>query len=144
MPIDSQRVLMGGAAAGVVGNVVGFVGFGLLLGPRMQAEAIAVAPAIEGWAMKGAVIATNIAAQFVIGVLMVWLYAAMRPRFGPGMKTAACAALAVWVCGLVFHVDWLLIGMMSTTSYVLASALALVQVLVSAAAGARLYRERAG
>ena len=144
MPINSQRVLIGGVAAGVVGNIVGFVGFGLLLGPRMQAEAIAVAPALEGSAMSGAAIATNIAAQFVIGGLMVWLFAAMRPRFGPGMKTAACAALAVWVCGLVFHVDWLLVGMMSATSYVLASGLALVQVLVSAAAGASLYRETAG
>jgi hypothetical protein len=32
--------------------------------------------------------------------------------------------------------------MMSTTTYVLASALALVQVLLSAAAGASLYREK--
>lgn len=141
MAINTQRVLLGGLAAGVVGNIFGFVGFGILLGPRMQAEAIAVAPALEGRAMGSAAITTNIAAQFLIGVLLVWLYAAMRPRFGPGLKTALYSAMVVWVCGLVFHADWVLVGMMSMTTFVLASLLALLQVATAAAVGAWLYRE---
>ena len=141
MAIDTQRVLLGGLAAGVVGNIFGFVGFGMLLGPRMQAEAIAVAPALEGRAMGSAAITTNIAAQFLIGVLLVWLYAAMRPRFGPGLKTSLYSAMVVWVCGLVFHADWVLVGMMSMTTFVLASLLALLQVATAAAVGAWLYRE---
>ncbi len=28
---------------------------------------------------------------------MTWWYAAIRPRFGPGPKTAAIAGLAVWL-----------------------------------------------
>ena len=33
---------------------------------------------------------------FLLGIVAVWLYAAIRPRFGPGPKTAAMAGLAVW------------------------------------------------
>jgi hypothetical protein len=74
-------------------------------------------------------------------VLTVWLYAAIRPRFGPGMKTAMYAAAVVWVCGFVFHLDPLLMGLMSTTTYALASVIAAVQVVASAAVGGMLYKE---
>jgi len=32
-------------------------------------------------------------------VLLVWLYAAIRPRFGPGPATAAKAGVAAWFVG---------------------------------------------
>ena len=32
-----------------------------------------------------------------LGMLMTWWYAAIRPRFGAGPKTAAIAGLAVWL-----------------------------------------------
>jgi hypothetical protein len=136
--IRMSKVALAGLVAGLVGNVIGFVGFGLLLGPRLQAEAVAIAPALAGRAGSGLGIAFNVV-QFVIGGLIVWLYAAMQPRFGATMRTAACAGLVVWVCGLLFHADWLVIGMMSPLSYTLASALALVQVLAVASIGAKVY-----
>jgi hypothetical protein len=141
MAINTSKVVVGGLAAGVVANIVAFVGFGLLLSPRMEAEAAAVAPALQGRGMSGGAIATNVIAQFVLGILLVWLYAAMRPRFGPGMKTAAYAALVVWVCGFLFHLDWLLAGMMTPTTYGMAATVALVQVLATAAVGGMLYKE---
>ena len=143
MSINLPKLFLGGLMAGLVGNVIGFVGFGLLLGPRMQAEAAAV-PALQGRAMGGSAVAVNIAAQFVTGLLLVWLYAAMLPRFGVGLRTAAYAALVVWLCGLMFRVDWLLFGMMSARMYALAAGLALLQLLLSAWVGSRLYRERPG
>jgi hypothetical protein len=33
------------------------------------------------------------------GILMVWLYVAIRPRYGAGPKTAALAGLAAWAIG---------------------------------------------
>jgi hypothetical protein len=142
MRIDLRRLLLGGLVGGLVGNVIGFVGFGLLLGPRLQAEAVAMAPALEGRSMGGAAVATNIAAQFVTGLLLVWLYAAMLPRFGAGFRTAAMAAFVVWLCGLMFRVDWLLFGMMSPRMYVLAAGLALFQAMIVAWVGSLVYKER--
>ena len=141
MAINTGKFVTGGLAAGVVGNIIGYLGFGMLLGPRFEAEAVAVAPVLAGRGMSGSAIATQVAFTFVIGLLLVWLYAAMRPRFGPGMKTATFAALAVWVCGFIFHWDWLTAGLMSMATYAMASVVALVQLIASAGVGAMLYKE---
>jgi hypothetical protein len=42
-----------------------------------------------------------IAMFFVIGISAIWLYAAIRPRFGPGPKTAAYAGFAYWFVGVL-------------------------------------------
>ena len=91
--------------------------------------------------MSGTAIGINIIAQFIIGLLLVWLYAAIRPRFGPGMKTATYAALVVWLCGFVFHLDWLIMGLMSNGTYALATIAALVQLVTAAGVGGALYKE---
>ena len=143
MAINTSKVVVGGLAAGVVANILGFVGFGLLLGARMEAESVAVAPALAGRGMTGSAIATQVIAQFVTGILLVWLYAAIRPRFGPGLQTAVYAGLVVWLCGVLFHLDWLIVGMMTTSTYVMASVIALVQVIASAAVGGMVYKEAA-
>ena len=41
-------------------------------------------------------------AIFMVGLLSVWFYAAIRPRFGPGVRTAAIAAVAVWAGSHLF------------------------------------------
>lgn len=141
MAINASKVVVGGLAAGVVANIIGYVVFGMFLGPRFEAEAVAVAPALAGRGMSGSAIATQVIFSFIIGLLLVWLYAAMRPRFGPGPKTAVYAALVVWLCGFLFHIDFLLVGLMTTTTYALASVAALIQLLASAWVGAMIYKE---
>ena len=143
MAINTSKVVTGGLAAGVVANIIGYVGFGMFLGPRMEAEMVAVAPALAGRGMTGSAIAMQVITQFVIGLLLVRLYAAIRPRFGPGMKTAVYAALVVWLCGFLFHLDWLLSGMMTQGTYMLATIVALVQLIAAAGVGAKLYTESA-
>lgn len=141
MAINTSKVLTGGLAAGLVANVLGFLLFGMWLGPRFEADAVAVAPSLAGRGMSGAAIATNVIIQFVIGLLLAWLYAGLRPRFGPGMKTALYAAIVVWICGLVFKLDWVSVGLMTSTSFVLASLAAIVQVVVAAVVAGALYKE---
>ena len=141
MAINVSKVVVGGLAAGVVANIVGYVAFGMLLAPRMQADAIAVAPQLQGRGMSGGAIATNVIAAFVIGFLLVWLYAAIRPRFGPGPKTAILAGLAVWVTAVVYHLDVLLMGLISPTTYAMAGIAGLVQLLAASWIGGMLYTE---
>ena len=141
MAINASKVVVAGLAAGLVANIVGFVAFGLLLGSRLEAEAVAVAPALAGRGMSGGSIAANVISSFVVGMLLVWLYAAMRPRFGPGPKTAVYAALVVWICGFLFRLDWLLVGMMTPGTYAAASVAGMVQVLTAAWVGGMLYKE---
>ena len=37
--------------------------------------------------------------SFAMGIAAVWLYAAIRTRFGPGPRTAVLAGFAYWVIG---------------------------------------------
>jgi hypothetical protein len=141
MAINTQKVVVGGLVAGVVMNVVDFVIFGYLLRGRMDAELAAAAPTLVGKGMGGGTIAAHVISDFVIGILLVWVYAAMRPRFGPGMGTAAKAAIPIWVCGLLFYQDWLHLGLMSFASYALISIIMLITLFLAGWVGARMYSE---
>ncbi len=141
MAINTSKVLVGGLAAGLVMNVSGFVVQGMLLGKRMEAEMLAVAPTLQGKGMSGAVIGARVVTQFVVGILLVWLYAAMRPRFGPGMKTAAYAAFVIWLCGFLFYLDWLYMEMMTAGTYAIVSAVMIGTLLLAAWVGGMLYKE---
>jgi len=141
MAINTGRVVAGGVAAGVVLNAVGFVGFNMMLGPRFNAEMDAVVPGLSTKMATGAVVGTTVVSQFIIGLLVAWLYAAMRPRFGPGMKTAMYAAFPVWLCGALFYLDNMQSGMMSMTSYIYASLLMLVGLGAAAWLAGMMYTE---
>jgi hypothetical protein len=143
MAINASKVVVGGLVAGVVANVVGYVLFGMLLAPRFEAELAAAAPTLAGRGATGMAIATEVVSSFVVGFLLVWLYAAMRPRFGPGPKTAILAAVVVWICGFLFHADLLLLGTVTPATYMLASGAAAVQLLAASWIGGMLYTEAA-
>jgi len=78
---------------------------------------------------------------FVMGVWMMWLYAAIRPRYGPGPKTAAIAGLATAVFGVLADAVWVSMGVVPV-EVVVAPVVAAVPILIVAAMmGARLYKE---
>ena len=141
MAINASRVVVGGLVAGVVMNVIGGVVNGMLMGPRMNAEMEAAAPGLAARTSMGAAIGVNVVSELVIGVLIVWLYAAIRPRFGPGPQTAVRAALVPWICGLFFYSGWLLTGLMTASTYAVVSVVALITVIVGGLVGGMLYRE---
>src|SRR5215475_14778827 len=87
------RVLLGGLLAGLVINIVEFITNGVVLrdawGRAMQALG---KPAQLS---AGAIVMFNVWG-FLLGIGAVWLYAAIRPRYGLGASTAIRAALAAW------------------------------------------------
>jgi hypothetical protein len=91
--INWGRVILGGIAAGVVLGIGEYVLHEYVLGARMQEAMIEM----EMENPTGADIAIFSAITLVTGILLVWLYAAIRPRFGPGPRTAIVAGLFLWV-----------------------------------------------
>jgi len=79
--------------------------------------------------------------KLVIGILLVAGYAAIRPRFGPGPKTALYSAVFAWALGAVFFSDYLMLGMISAATYIVVEVLQLVSFSAAAVVGARLYTE---
>ncbi len=81
--------------------------------------------------------------HLVGGIWTMWLYAAIRPRFGPGPKTAALAGLALWVVGTLDDALWVSLRLTSLSCGTLVAPVAasLPVIIVAAIAGAWLYKE---
>jgi hypothetical protein len=154
MAINTQKVLIGGIAAGVVMNVIDFISYKLpvfenpigpriTLGARMMAESEAFKPGMSQAMMTSSAMISNIVMDLVLGILLVWTYAAIRPRFGPGMKTATYVAVLFWILAGIFLSGYLHMGMMSSGLWWTFAFIGLVNFWVSAWVGARLYSEDA-
>jgi hypothetical protein len=141
MAINTQKVLIGGIAAGVVMNVIDFISNTYILGARMKAESDAFKPGLADQMMSGSAIAGYIVMDFVLGILLVWTYAAIRPRFGPGLKTAAYAAVLFWLLAGIFNSGYMHMGMMSAGLWWTFAFIGLVNFFLAAWAGAKLYSE---
>ena len=141
MAINTQKVVVGGFVAGVVMNVIDWVVNMFILGERMKAESDAFKPGMADQMMSGSTMASYIVMDFILGFALVWTYAAIRPRFGPGIKTASYVALLFWILAAVFLSGYLHMGMMSMGLWVTFAIFGLVNFLLSAWAGAKFYTE---
>ena len=79
--------------------------------------------------------------DFLFGFLLVFTYAAMRPRFGPGAKTAVIAGLGPWLAVTFVLYGFAAIGIFEMGMFLKGSACALVSTLVGSVAGAAVYKE---
>ena len=141
MAINTQKVLIGGIAAGVVMNIIDAVVNKFILGARMIAEAEAFKPGMTASMNSTSVMISYFVMDLILGIALVWTYAAIRPRFGPGMKTATYAAILFWILAGVFFSGYLHNGMMSMGLWLGFALFGLVNFLVSAWVGAKLYSE---
>ncbi|MHB1937779.1 MAG: hypothetical protein ACYCOR_14490 [Acidobacteriaceae bacterium] len=139
--INIGRVILGGIVAGIVLDVLGYLVDGVLLAPRWADGMKALGHANFS---SSAVIGFNVLG-IVTGIVTIWIYAAIRPRFGAGVKTAICAGLAVWVVGaLVPNASFMCVsGLFSHHLMAYTTLGAVVELVVSAIAGAALYKEPA-
>ena len=135
--VNLSRVILGGLLAGIIINLSEF----LLNEKVMRAQNEEALKALGKTMPEGsAVMTTWIIWGFVAGIAAVWLYAAIRPRYGAGPATAVRAGIAFWIIG------WLLsmIAMENLGIFPI-SALALVwtlvECIVATVAGAWLYKE---
>ncbi len=140
--INIGRALLGGIVAGIVGDILGYVVDSVLLAPQWGGAMRALGKA--EFSVSQAV-AFNVIG-LVYGILIVWLYAELRPRYGAGPKTAIYAGLAVWVAGnLLPNAAFMWAAhLFPTRLTVLTTAAAIVELVAAALAGAALYKEGTG
>ena len=136
--INIRRVIIGGLVAGLVANAFDFVITRYFMATEfasMMARLNVDTAVVESWVWIFAV------ADFVWGLLLVFTYAAIRPRFGPGAKTAFISGIMLWLVVAIFAVLLMALGLHTPQSYLKSSALYLVAALVSSLVGAKLYKE---
>jgi dipeptide/tripeptide permease len=92
--------------------------------------------------LSGAQIAAFNVSGFLMGIFTVWLYAAIRPRYGAGPKAAVCAGAAVWALGyLPAGVAPMVLHILPRRLMAIGIAAGLIEVIVAALVGAWLYKE---
>jgi hypothetical protein len=80
--------------------------------------------------------------SMMLGIAAVWVYAAIRPRFGAGPKTAIEAGLFIWMTAWGSRAfEQMALGHVSSKICIVNLAGGLVVALVATLAGAWLYKE---
>lgn len=136
--INWGRVILGGLLAGVVINVVEGV-MGMIFMEEYQAAMEALGKSMK---MSGGAMVFYLALGFVYGLFAVWLYAAIRPRYGAGPKTAVWAGIAVWFIGyLMVSISFGTLGVFPTRLLFIGTIVGLVEMIGATLLGAWLYKE---
>jgi hypothetical protein len=138
--INACRVLLGGLLAGVVINISEWFWYGVVLMKDMQdAMAAAMKNPVN---MGGSFVAVMVLWGFLIGILAVWLYAAVRPRFGAGAKTAVRAGLMMWLLAYVqVTISFAPMGLFPAWLMLVGLPISLLEIVVATWLGAWLYKE---
>ena len=137
--ISWGSVIKGGLLAGLVLNVVDFVTYGVVLKADLAQAMTALGK--DPRAMDSA-IPLFVVLDFVYGIGLLWVYAAIRPRFGAGAKTAVIAGLAVWFfVGLLHAIGESPMGFMPQRLMTIGTCVALISIPLATVVGAYVYKE---
>ena len=138
MKINFGRVLLGGLVAGLILNIGEY-----LLNDKVLAKEMGQFFKKCGFPLPGTTfIVIAVVITFILGIVIVAGYAAIRPRFGPGPKTAIIAGLFAWFGVVVYgNVIALGLGIIPTNMFALVLGWEIVEYLLATLAGAWLYRE---
>jgi hypothetical protein len=136
-------------------NVTGVLRGGLVAGAIIIASAMLMVPAV-GKEMELVQARFNLPPMGIgamlffafvslsMGMLLVWAYAAVLPRLGPGPRTALTVAVVAWFyCYFLANVALVAYGFMPVGLTVIGTAWGLVELVLAALVGTRFYKEPA-
>jgi len=86
-------------------------------------------------------LASAIVGTFVVCIYAMWLYASIRPRYGPGAKTAIIAGFAVWILIATTDSFWASFRLVPLESLLAPMLCALPEIVIALLIGARFYSE---
>ena len=136
--INLGRVVIGGLLAGLLINISEFVLNGVVFAEDMNAAMAALnKPPVDN-----TMIVWFVLLGFGIGFMTVWLYAAIRPRMGAGVRTAVCASLTVWVLAYLYpNLGTGILGIFPARLLTIGTIWGLAEMVIAGVAGAWLYTE---
>jgi hypothetical protein len=138
--INYGRVVLGGLAAGVVANVCDFFISVYLMADDLQRMARRLN--LDWDVVNGpAVLVTWTIVDFLYATLMVWTYAAIRPRLGPGPKTAVIAGLVIYAAATVVLFGFQSMGIFTADSFVKNAVFSLGTAVLASLVGGAVYKE---
>lgn len=138
--INAGKVVAGGLLAGLVFNVGDFLINGLLMAADYAAAMTRLG--LDPATLQTASVALSwIVVDFLLGLLIVWNYAAIRPRFGPGPRTAILAAFPIFASVTFVLFGFTSMGWFTFPLFVKGTLLSVVNLVIGSLAGAWAYKE---
>lgn len=136
--INLGRVVLGGLLAGLVVNIgEAILHLGVIARQEEAAMLALNVPPIDSQAVTGFV-----TLGFALGIAMVWVYAAIRTRFGPGVPTAVVAGVIVWFLSYTYpNAGMVIMGIFPGNLIAIATVWGLAEVVLGSIAGAWVYSE---
>lgn len=134
--INWGRMFLCGIVAGLVWILLSIVVM-TFLGRDFQ-DAM---PNFRTGAPRGGLVALSFALNLAGGIWAMWLYAAIRPRYGPGPKTAVVAGFGFWFIATVVDAHWVTMGFVQPKIVLVPLAATLPALIVAVLVGARYYEE---
>lgn len=134
--INVGKVFIGGLAAGVVMNALDYVINEIIL--KDQFSAAMTARNIDPAAMN---IGTMVTLDFAMALLLVFTYAAIRPRFGAGPRTALVAGLMVALVANVLAGYFVGMGFFTWDVWAPAAVLSTANIVICGLVGGAIYSE---
>jgi hypothetical protein len=140
--INYGRVIVGGIVGGILAASLDWFFNGVLLGQRWD-DTVTALNHPGAFTASPVTFLVGLYLIFIVGnTLIMWLYAAVRPRLGAGMRTAVYVGLVTWVFGFVLpNTSWALIGLFGRRLLFYNTLAGIVEVVVGAVVGAALYKE---
>lgn len=136
--IHIGRWVGGGLAAGIVIWLLEGLA-SLVYANHMQAALEAHGLAM---AMNASTVVVSLLMSCLLGVVLVFLYAAARPRFGAGPTTAVIVAVALWAGGQVpTLVGYGMLGLFPSRLLAVWAVVGLAELVVAGLVGGWIYRE---
>jgi heme/copper-type cytochrome/quinol oxidase subunit 2 len=137
--INISRWLLGGLVAGVIMWLAEGAASMLYMADMEAAMAAHGLSMVAGTAT----FLISLAVSLVAGLVLVFLYAAARSRFGPGPKTAAKMAAVMWLGGYLLSIlGYKMMGLFPDRMLMLWAGVGLVEMVVASIAGAWVYHEK--
>ena len=139
--INLNRVMLGGLIAAVVFVVVEFVIEGIARVTFNVNEGTALREALN--VAPGGVVyhVTSVVYLLVVCMLFVWVYAALRPRFGAGPRTALITTAIVMLAGLLVGVNMVNLGILPVNIVLMSLVFNLIELPLALLVGAAVYKE---
>ena len=133
-----KRVFLGGLLAGIVFLVLASATTPIAFKLREATGQIVPSEITIGDYAFGIII------SLINGIVAVWLYSAIRPRYGAGPKTALIAGLFLWFFSVLLGSG----NSLSATAsiplniFLISSCVAMIPIVVSTFVGAWVYKEQ--
>jgi hypothetical protein len=133
--ISWTSVIRSGLIAGIVWIVLGSVVTAVL------GRDFAAIPGNRLGAPSAGFVSLNVAIDLLEGISILWLYAAIRPRYGAGPKTAFIASLAWWFIVTLGDITWCSFGLFPMRPVIPLMIGTFPALVAATLIGARLYHE---